>query len=162
VFFTDVQFVLLGTGEAKYEEFFNKLQAKYPEKLSVNLKFDINLAQKIYAGSDMFMMPSRYEPCGLGQMYSLRYGTVPIVRYTGGLSDSVKEFDEEKIEGNGFGFKEYNSAYLLKAICKAIYCARDPEMWEKIVRNAMNSDFSWDRSANEYKKLYAKALKKKV
>lgn len=156
----DLQFVLLGTGDEKYEEMFRKLGNKYPEKYSVNLKFDIVLAQKIYAGADMFLMPSRYEPCGLGQMYSLRYGTIPIVRYTGGLVDTVKEYDPETKEGNGFGFEGFDSAHLLKAIAKALYFYNSAEDWKTIVKNAMTTDLSWDKSAKEYVKLYQRAKSK--
>ncbi len=156
----DLQFVLLGTGDEKYEEMFRKLGSKYPEKYSVNLKFDIVLAQKIYAGADMFLMPSRYEPCGLGQMYSLRYGTIPIVRYTGGLVDTVKEYDPETKEGNGFGFEGFDSAHLLKAIAKALYFYNSTEDWKTIVKNAMTTDLSWDKSAKEYVKLYQRAKSK--
>ncbi|MEN3042148.1 MAG: glycogen/starch synthase [Fervidobacterium sp.] len=156
----DLQFVLLGTGDEKYEQMFKKLGSKYPEKYSVNLKFDIVLAQKIYAGADMFLMPSRYEPCGLGQMYSLRYGTIPIVRYTGGLVDTVKEYKPETKEGNGFGFEGFDSAHLLKAVAKALYFYNSPEDWNQIVTNAMKTDLSWEKSAKEYVKLYQRAKSK--
>lgn len=158
----DMQFVLLGTGEPQYEEMFKKLGEKYPTKFSVNIKFDVVLAQKIYAGADMFLMPSRYEPCGLGQMYSLRYGTIPIVRYTGGLADTVVEYDPESGKGNGFGFSEYDSAHLLKAIAKALHFYSRRDEWLKIVENAMKTDLSWERSAGEYVKLYQRAASKKV
>ncbi|SHH33211.1 glycogen synthase [Thermosipho atlanticus] len=159
----DVQFVLLGTGDKKYEEMFKKLEKEFPEKVSANITFDINLAQKIYAGSDMFLMPSRYEPCGLGQMYSLRYGTIPVVRYTGGLADTVKEYDEKTFKGNGFGFKEYSSAYLLKAIARAVDFYKNKKVhWRKLVENAMKTDLSWERSAKEYLKLYETAKNKKL
>ncbi len=157
----DLQFVLLGTGDKIYEDMFRKLGEKYPEKYSINIKFDINLAQKIYAGSDMFLMPSRYEPCGLGQMYSLRYGTIPIVRYTGGLADTVKEYNPETQEGNGFGFYGFDPAHLLKSIAKAIYFYNEKEDWKKIVENAMNTDVSWENSIKEYIKLYQRAISKR-
>ncbi|WP_448375932.1 glycogen synthase [Fervidobacterium sp.] len=156
----DIQFVLLGTGDKEYEDMFRKLGEKYPEKYSINLKFDVVLAQKIYAGCDMFLMPSRYEPCGLGQMYSLRYGTIPIVRYTGGLADTVKEYNPETLEGNGFGFEGVDSAHLLKAIAKAVYYYHNKEHWNKIVKNAMTTELSWDNSAKEYVKLYQRAKAK--
>ncbi len=156
----DIQFVLLGTGEEKYENMFKKLGEKYPEKYSINLKFDIILAQKIYAGCDMFLMPSRYEPCGLGQMYSLRYGTIPIVRYTGGLADTVKEYNSETKEGNGFGFEGFDSAHLLKSIARAIYFYNSNEDWNTLIKNAMTMDLSWDKSAKEYVKLYQRAKSK--
>ncbi len=147
-----VQFVLLGTGDPKYEESFKKLAEEFPHKVAVKIGFDVNLAQRIYAASDFFLMPSRYEPCGLGQMYSLRYGTIPIVRYTGGLADTVDEFNGEK--GNGFGFKPYDSAYLARAILKALYYYHKKNDMKILIRNAMTTDLSWDRSAGEYVKLY--------
>jgi starch synthase len=159
----DVQFVLLGTGDKKYETLFKEIESEFPDKVSANIKFDINLAQKIYAGSDMFLMPSRYEPCGLGQMYSLRYGTIPVVRYTGGLADTVKEYDEKTFNGNGFGFKEYNSAFLLKAIARAVDFYKNKKVhWRKITENAMKTDLSWEKSAKEYLNLYSIAINKKL
>ncbi|MGC8954596.1 MAG: glycogen synthase [Fervidobacterium sp.] len=156
----DIQFVLLGTGEEKYENMFKKLGESYPEKYSINLKFDVVLAQKIYAGCDIFLMPSRYEPCGLGQMYSLRYGTIPVVRYTGGLADTVKEYNPLTKEGNGFGFEGFDSAHLLKAVAKAIYYYKSDDDWKTLIRNAMTMDLSWDKSAKEYVKLYQRAVGK--
>ncbi len=162
VLLLDVQLVILGTGDKKYEEIFQQVHSKYHSKISVNLKFDIDLAQKIYAGSDMFLMPSRYEPCGLGQMYSLRYGTIPIVRYTGGLADTVKEYNLKTKEGNGFGFVEYDPAHLLYSVVKATYCYKnEKEHWNRIMKNAMQTDVSWDRSARQYISVYQEALKKK-
>ncbi len=154
---SDVQFVLLGTGDPKYEKSFTELAQEFPGKVGVKIGFDINLAQRIYSGSDFFLMPSRYEPCGLGQMYSLRYGTIPVVRYTGGLADTVVEFDGEK--GNGFGFKVYDSAHLIKTIMKALYNYEKDSNMSKLMRNAMSADLSWERSAKEYIKLYDLALK---
>ena len=103
-------------------------------------------------------MPSLYEPCGLGQMYSMRYGTIPVVRYTGGLADTVKEYDPATGEGNGFGFKEYNSGELLKAITRALFYYRKKEAHERLIKNAMSTDVSWDKSAIEYIKFYKKSL----
>lgn len=148
----DVNFVMLGTGDPKYEKAFSDLAKEFPKKLAVKIGFDVNLAQRIYAGSDFFLMPSKYEPCGLGQMYSLRYGTIPIVRYTGGLADTVKEFDGKS--GNGFGFKNYDSAHLLRAILKALYYYRTNDHMSTLIKNAMSVDLSWERSASEYVKLY--------
>jgi starch synthase len=148
----NVNFVLLGTGEPKYEEAFLELAKEFPKKVSVKIEFDVTLAQRIYAASDFFLMPSKYEPCGLGQMYSLRYGTIPIVRYTGGLADTVTEFDGKS--GNGFGFKNYDSSYLLKAILKALYYYKRDDFMSVLIKNAMNTDLSWERSASEYVKLY--------
>lgn len=162
VMMLDVDFVVLGTGNEKYESYFQALEQRYPEKVSANIKFDVDLAQKIYAGSDMFLMPSKYEPCGLGQMFSMRYGTVPIVRYTGGLADTVSEFDENAEKGNGFGFYDYESCSLLKTILKSVYYYKmKPKKWEKIFNNCMNENFSMEVSASQYKDLYKMAISKK-
>jgi starch synthase len=151
----DTQFVLLGTGDPKYEKIFEDLNNKYPSRMAVKITFDIELAQRIYAGCDMFLMPSRYEPCGLGQMYSLRYGTIPIVRYTGGLADTVFEYNPEKMEGNGFGFKDYKASDFLMACSRGIYFFKNEKNhWRKIIENAMSTDVSWDKSAREYIKVY--------
>ncbi|QTA37871.1 glycogen synthase [Thermosipho ferrireducens] len=159
----NVQFVLLGTGDEKYEKLFEDIAKEFPEKVSANIKFDVTLAQKIYAASDMFLMPSRYEPCGLGQMYSLRYGTIPVVRYTGGLADTVMEYDESTMKGNGFGFKEYDSAHLLRAIARSVdIYFNKKQHWRKLIKNAMTTDLSWERSAKEYIKLYTRAKNKIV
>ncbi|MBN2219007.1 MAG: glycogen synthase [Kosmotogaceae bacterium] len=152
-----VQIVVLGTGESKYEDMFKMLQKNYPEKVAARLTFDLDLAQKIYGGADMFLMPSRYEPCGLGQMFAMRYGTIPVVRYTGGLADTVHEFDPEN-NGNGFGFVEYSAEKLLEALKKALSVYNQPELWKKAVRNAMRQDFSWGVSATNYLSLYKKIL----
>ncbi|GAB6189141.1 glycogen synthase [Marinitoga arctica] len=158
----DTQIIILGTGEKRFEELLLKYQNKYPDKLSINIKFDINLAQLIYAGSDMLLMPSKYEPCGLGQMYAMRYGTIPIVRYTGGLADTVKEFSCETLKGTGFGFYEYSSSNLLISILKALNIfMRNNKCWTSLIKNAMLSDFSWDKSAKAYIEIYKKALSKK-
>lgn len=157
----DTQFVLLGTGDPKYEKIFEQLNERYTSKAAVKITFDINLAQRIYAGCDIFLMPSRYEPCGLGQMYSLRYGTIPVVRYTGGLADTVFEYDPDKMEGNGFGFKDYRGADFLMACSRAIfYFKNKKDHWKRIIKNAMETDVSWDRSAKEYIKVYEEALKR--
>ncbi len=154
------QLVVLGTGDPKYEEMFKEMEKKYPGKVKANITFNNELAAKIYASSDMFLMPSRYEPCGLGQMFAMRYGTVPVVRYTGGLADSVEEYNPETGKGTGFGFEPYDSAHLLKAVAKAVFFYNQPKHWDRIVRSAMNQDFSWNRSAGEYLKLYKAALSK--
>lgn len=162
VMMLDVNFVVLGTGDEKYENYFKELEKRYPGKVSANIKFDSDLAQKIYAGSDIFLMPSKYEPCGLGQMFSMRYGTVPVVRYTGGLSDTVIEFNEETKKGNGFGFYEYESCKLLKAILKAIYFyKKNPEDWKTLFNNCMKENFSMESTASQYRDLYKMAITKK-
>ncbi|MDZ7372509.1 MAG: glycogen synthase GlgA [candidate division KSB1 bacterium] len=154
----DVQMVLLGTGDPKYHKIFEKFAKKYPSKLSVNLRFDEPLAHLIEAGSDMFLMPSRYEPCGLNQIYSLRYGTIPIVRATGGLADTIQDFDPETGRGNGFVFQEYSAAALLDAIGRALKVYQDRTTWTKLVKNAMRQDFSWQASARKYVALYKKLI----
>ncbi len=157
----DVQLVVLGTGDAEYEELVQEMAAENPKKVSANLKFDIDLANLIYAGSDIFLMPSRYEPCGLGQMFSLRFGTIPVVHYVGGLADSIIEFDEKEKTGNGFGFSEYRESELLLSIFRALYFYRRKESWETLIKNAMTDDFSWERSAKEYVYIYTEGLKNK-
>ncbi|MDZ7271240.1 MAG: glycosyltransferase, partial [candidate division KSB1 bacterium] len=152
----DLQFVLLGTGEPRYHKLFASMAKRYPKKVSVNLRFDNALAHQIEAGADMFLMPSRYEPCGLNQMYSLVYGTIPIVRATGGLADTITEFDPERCTGNGFVFVEYNAQALLQAVERALGVWADQKVWRKLVKSAMRSNFSWKNSASKYVKLYTK------
>ena len=153
----DLQFVLLGTGNSEYEEMFKAAADKYPNKLAANIEYDVDLAQKIYASSDMFLMPSQFEPCGLGQLFSLRYGTIPVVRETGGLNDTVDSYNEYTGEGNGFSFTDYNAEDMLYTIRRAIhYYKNEPETWEKLVKRAIESDYSWYNSAQEYIQLYKK------
>ncbi len=153
----DLQFILLGTGEHKYHVLFEKIQKTYSKNAAIYLKFDAILAQKIYAGSDMFLMPSRYEPCGLGQLISFKYGTVPIVRQTGGLKDSVDEFDPSTGEGSGFTFTSYESGRLLAAIKKAVSAYGNKNAWEALTKKIMGYDYSWKRSAEDYVDLYERA-----
>jgi len=146
------QFIFLGTGEKKYETFLKNLAKKYPKKIKVVLGFDEALAHQIYAGADIFLMPSRFEPCGLGQMISMRYGTVPIVRATGGLADTVND-------KTGFKFKNFNSESFNKEINKALNVFYDkPKNWRQLQTNGMKKDFSWDKSAKEYLRLYKKLI----
>jgi len=152
------QIVLLGTGEKNYQELFLGLAKKYPERFSVNLKFDDQLARRIYAGSDIFLMPSRFEPCGLGQLIAMRYGSIPIVRKTGGLADTVTNFDPSLGIGTGFVFGNYEWQELCQTIYKAIEVYKNPEVWRKIIKNAMSCDFSWSRSAKEYLRLYRETI----
>jgi starch synthase len=152
-----LQMVVLGTGAPEYHQLFTDAAARYPGKISVHLRFDNALAHQIEAGSDMFLMPSRYEPCGLNQLYSLRYGTLPIVRETGGLADSVTDANERAIasgEATGFVFDRYESAELLKATRRALAMYRDQGTWARVVRNAMARDNSWASSAREYDRLF--------
>jgi starch synthase len=154
------QIIVLGTGEEKYHVLLKNLAEKYPESTSINLRFDAVLACKIYAGCDMFLMPSRYEPCGLGQLISFKYGTVPIVRETGGLKDTVSQFDKKTQKGNGFVFKKYDSKEFLSAIKKALGVYSDKKVWTRLMKKIMKYDFSWDESANHYVDLYKKAAAK--
>jgi starch synthase len=148
----NLQLIILGTGARKYHEYLLNLKSKFARKLSVNLEFNNELAHKIYAGADMFLMPSRFEPCGLGQLIAMRYGTVPIVRTTGGLADTVTEFDGT--HGNGFTFADYSAEGLLTAVKRACEVYANPTAWEKVTHNGMLADFSWERSAGEYDRLY--------
>ena len=156
----DVQMVVLGTGEVRYQELFRYAAGRYPNKVSTNILFSDSLARKIYAGSDMFLMPSRFEPCGIGQLIALRYGSLPIVREVGGLKDTVRSYDAETGDGNGFTFANYNAHDLLYVINWAISLYQDTAAWRKLMKNAMRSDFSWNNSAQEYHKLYQTLLEK--
>ncbi len=154
----DLQFVLLGTGDRRYQDFFSKLPLVYPGKAGVRIVFDESLAHKIIAGSDFFLMPSRYEPSGLTQIYSLKYGTIPIVRATGGLRDTIDEFDSKTRTGNGFVFSAYDVRSLLGAIDRALAVFYRNEEWQTLIKNAMAANFSWDRPARAYLNLYQKLL----
>ncbi|UCD19297.1 MAG: glycogen synthase GlgA [candidate division WOR-3 bacterium] len=151
--------IILGYGEESYHDKLMQLHNVYPNRLSVNIKFDNRLAHRIYAGSDFFLMPSLYEPCGLGQLISLRYGTVPIVRRTGGLADTVVEFDRESMSGNGFLFSAYNGEALVSAVVQALGVFAEKEIFENLSEQCMEYDYSWNRSAREYSKLYGHVLK---
>ncbi len=161
IFDMDIQMVVLGTGDKVYEELFLELAKKYPKKLSVNMKFDDTLAHLIEAGSDMFLMPSRYEPCGLNQLYSLKYGTVPIVRETGGLADTIENCNPAKNTGTGFVFKNYDSKELLNTIRFAVEVYKNKKVWSGLMTRGMEKDFSWSNSAVKYLELYDKAIRKK-
>lgn len=150
----DIQIVILGTGDYWYEETFKNLQHRYADKVSANIKFDNTLAHKIYAATDMFLMPSLFEPCGLGQLIALRYGSIPIVRETGGLKDTISTYNQYNGVGNGFGFKNFNSNELMQIIEYALTIYNDKNSWNNIIRQAMNSDNSWEKSAKQYKWLY--------
>ena len=150
----DIQLVILGTGDYWYEETFKNLQYRYPDKVSANIKFDNTLAHKIYAATDMFLMPSLFEPCGLGQLIALRYGSIPIVRETGGLKDTISPYNQYNGVGNGFGIKNFNSNELMQIIEYALTIYNDKNAWNNIIRQAMNSDNSWEKSAMQYKWLY--------
>lgn len=154
------QLVVLGTGDLKYHKLLQQVKQRYPDHLGLNLGFDAMLAELIYAGSDMFLMPSLYEPCGLGQLISFKYGTIPIVRKTGGLADTVHQFDSKTGEGEGFVFLEYSSKALFTAIRQAIETFHKKTVWKPLQEKVMQLDYSWDYSAKKYVALYMKALEK--
>ena len=146
--------VALGAGDKQYEEMFQRLHKQFPQKIAVKVAYDNAIAHKIEAGSDMFLMPSKYEPCGLNQIYSLKYGTVPIVRATGGLDDTIEPWDVRTGKGTGFKFTEYKGEALLLTIREALRAFRDQSSWQTLMRNGMNKDFSWNASAKEYARVY--------
>jgi len=162
LFTLDIGFVLLGTGDQKYHDLFTQIAHKYHQKAGIRIAYDDKLAHKIEAGADFFLMPSRYEPCGLNQIYSLKYGTIPIVRATGGLDDTITPYDPVSKKGNGFKFVRYEAKEFLNTIRGAIRIYSQPEHWKQLLRNAMTADFSWKRSAEAYLQLYRKALEEKM
>ena len=151
-----MQFVFLGSGERDYERAWRKLAERHPDKCAVKIGFDTGLSHRIEAGCDFYLMPSRFEPCGLNQMYSLRYGTVPIVRLTGGLDDSVIDIAEDPEKADGIKFAEYSVRALAKAIRKALVLYDDKKLLAHYRRNGMARDFSWERTAAAYGRLYKK------
>ena len=156
--YSNAQFVVLGSGDLEYENYFKWMQEKYPGRFVMCLGFVPELSRKIYAGADIFLMPSKSEPCGLSQMIALRYGTIPVVRETGGLKDSISDSGDG--QGNGFTFKTYNTGDMLHSLHRAIYAYNsDKEGWGVLVDRAMSCDNSWGRSANEYIRLYKQILK---
>ena len=150
----DIYFILLGSGEEKYERFFNVATARYPGRVGAITKFSAELSSLIYAGADLFLMPSLFEPCGLAQMIAAKYGTIPIVRSTGGLHDSIIPYNPEEKTGNGVTFLTIHPEDMLHAIKRAIGLYDNKKDWNQIVENAMNSDFSWNKGAKEYLKIY--------
>jgi starch synthase len=157
----DMQWVILGTGEPHYHQLFSDLAKQYPEKLAVRLTFSDELAHRIEAGADIFLMPSRYEPCGLNQLYSLKYGTIPVVHATGGLADSITNANDATLEdgsANGFSFDTYTPAALADALERATQTYVNRPVWEQLVRTGMQQDWSWNHSAREYDRLYKHTL----
>lgn len=154
----NLQFLLLGSGSPEFERAYQSLAARYPRKVAVRLGFNQGLSHRIEAGSDFFLMPSRFEPCGLNQMYSQRYGTIPIVRVTGGLDDTVVDLGENEQKADGIKFREYSVRALAKAIRKALVLYQSPDLLEEMRRNAMLADFSWDRTSRDYVKVYERIL----
>ena len=155
----DVQVALLGNGEPRFERFFQAAVERYPGRVAVKIGFDEPLAHQIEAGADLFLMPSLYEPCGLNQMFSLKYGTIPVVRAVGGLKDTVQDYDAENQTGTGFVFQPYNAKALLAAIDRGLAVYRDEQAWTGLRRRAMAMDYSWERSAKLYANLYQQLLK---
>lgn len=155
-----VRFVILGKGDEKYQRHFQELSRKYKDSVSVTVGFNESLAHRIYAGSDFFLMPSKYEPCGLGQLIALRYGTIPIVRKTGGLADTVQDFEPLTRNGTGFVFSDYTASGMLDSLKRALCVYTDGEKLQQMIRNAMKMDFSWNRSAQRYLEVYRIALNK--
>jgi starch synthase len=151
------QFVLLGTGEQRYHDFFAKLTDRYPGQAGVFLTFNASLARRIYAGSDLFLMPSQFEPCGLGQMIAMRYGSVPVVRAVGGLADTVHDYDATTGEGTGFVFDDYDPMAFYTALVRAVETYRHRDIWRKLQIRCMGQDFSWETSARKYVELYNRA-----
>ncbi len=158
LFSLGLRLVILGQGDKKYHDLLEEAQIKYRGRLGVKIAFDDPLAHLIIAGSDMFLVPSRYEPCGLTQMYSLRYGTVPVVRATGGLADTIEDFDPATGKGTGFQFKEYKAEALVEAVERATQVYKEPRFWRWLVRRAMEADFSWEKVAGQYQELYQRIV----
>jgi len=154
----DATFVILGTGERRYEEMWRDLAALHPTRIGARIGFDEELAHVIEGGADLFLMPSRFEPCGLNQMYSMRYGTVPVVRATGGLDDTVQPFDPETGAGTGFTFHEYRSSAMLGALDAALAVYAQPARWRTLQQAGMRQDFSWDASAAAYVREYRSVI----
>ena len=156
-----VQLVILGTGDERYHRILSNAARRYSKKMRVLLRYDDSVAENLYAGCDMFLMPSHYEPCGLGQMIAMRYGTVPVVRRTGGLTDTVADYNPKTGRGTGFLFEEYSAPALIDCLRRALTVYGNRTKWRSLMRNGMKQDFSWERSAKEYVKVYRKAMKKK-
>ena len=156
----ELKIVALGTGEPEFEKLFRRLAQRFPKKFGVRIAYDNALAHKIEGGSDIFLMPSRYEPCGLNQIYSLKYGTVPVVRATGGLDDTIEPFDPRTGRGTGFKFTEYAGEALLECLEQALHVyERKPAAWRRLMENGMRKDFSWNASAAEYERLYERVVR---
>lgn len=157
LYYDDVQFVLLGTGEAAYEDWFREAVYRHPGKLAAEIRFSEGVARRMYAGTDMFLMPSKFEPCGISQLLALRYGSIPIVRETGGLNDTVHSYNEMTGEGTGFTFHSYNAHDMLYTIRRALSFYHQPKHWKQVMKNAMGGDYSWQTSAREYLEVYREA-----
>ena len=146
--------VILGSGNEWISHELAEVQKRHPGRMALRTGFDLNLAHRIMAGADIFLMPSLYEPCGLTQMYALKYGTVPVAKGTGGLEDTISSFDPSTREGNGFKFYPYDASAFLESVREAVALFKKPVLWQPLVHNGMKMDFSWDRSAGEYANIY--------
>jgi starch synthase len=155
-----LQYVVLGTGERRYHDLFTELATKYPKSFAVKIAYDNALAHLIEAGADMFLMPSRYEPCGLNQLYSLKYGTVPVVRGVGGLDDTIRDYTSLPETGTGFKFYDYSKEAMLDALRRALQTYGQEKNWADLISRCMAEDFSWERSARQYMELYRSAVEK--
>lgn len=153
-----IQFLILGTGDDEFENFFRDMEQQYPDRFKAYIGFDEGLAHQIYAGADLFLMPSKFEPCGLGQMIAMRYGAIPIVRETGGLNDTVTAYDEFSGKGNGFSFRNFNAHDMLYTIKRAIHFYENDRVWNNLVKHTMSIDYSWAQSAFKYNQLYAQLI----
>lgn len=151
----NIQMIVLGTGDPEFEQFFREMEGMYGEKFKAYIGFNEELAHQLYAGADLFLMPSKFEPCGLGQLIALKYGTVPIVRETGGLNDTVQPYNEFSGEGNGFSFTKFNAHDMLYTIRRSIYFYQDQEIWDQLITSAMEMKYSWAQSAFKYNQLYS-------
>jgi starch synthase len=157
-----VAFAALGTGEPYYENLFRDWAFRHPGRVGVQIRYDDALAHKIEAGADMFLMPSRYEPCGLSQIYSLKYGTVPVVHATGGLDDTVEEWDAKRGTGTGFKFHHYRTDVLLAAIDRALAAFQARNGWKRLMRNGMAQDYNWERPARAYAEAYDEVARRRA
>ena len=155
----DASFVVLGTGDAKYQDLWTTLAAEHPDRIGARIGFDEELAHLIEAGADIFLMPSQFEPCGLNQMYSMRYGTVPVVHAVGGLADTVRDYAPKREKATGFVFDDYSPGALMLALIRALTLFKDQKKWRALQVSGMRQDFSWDRSAAEYVKIYERLNK---
>jgi starch synthase len=158
---TQAQMVILGKGKERYHSLLKQAADRYPKQLAAFLTFDNGLAHLIYAGCDIFLMPSRFEPCGLGQLIAMRYGAIPVVRRTGGLADTVQDLTKDLNEGTGFVFRDYDSKAMSTAVQRAVDAYKDREGWHKAIQRIMALDFSWESSAKKYQSLYYRALELK-
>jgi starch synthase len=158
----DASFIVLGTGDAKYQDLWTRMAAEHPGRIGARIGFDEELAHLIEAGADIFLMPSQFEPCGLNQMYSMRYGTVPVVHAVGGLADTVRDYAPNRQNATGFVFDDYSAGALMLALIRALTLFKDAKKWRTLQVNGMRQDFSWDRSAAEYVKIYERLSKRRV